>query len=91
MGTVRREDGELNHAGDEKQIRTLIEHWTAAVHSLDITGVLWDEAGDIVMFDVPPPEEGRPWHRLLRPDLAAVVPGAGTRRLVPDRFPGRPG
>ncbi len=50
MGTVRREDGELNHAGDEKQIRTLIEHWTAAVHSLDITGVLWDEAGDIVML-----------------------------------------
>jgi hypothetical protein len=58
VGTVRREDSELNHAGDEKQIRTLIEHWTAAVHSLDITGVLWDEVGDIVMFDVPPPEEG---------------------------------
>jgi hypothetical protein len=25
-GTVRREDGELNHAGDEKQTRTLAEH-----------------------------------------------------------------
>lgn len=43
---------------DEKQIRGLIEHWTAAVHKGDMDGVLADHADDIVMFDVPPPHEG---------------------------------
>jgi ketosteroid isomerase-like protein len=57
-GTVRREDGELNHAGDRKQTRTLAEHQDAAVHSGDTTGVLRDDAASIVMFDVPPPDEG---------------------------------
>jgi uncharacterized protein (TIGR02246 family) len=44
--------------GDEQQIRTLIEHWAAAVHGGDMSGVLADHAEDIVMFDVPPPEDG---------------------------------
>ena len=43
---------------DEAEIRTLIERWTKAVHSGDIDGVLADHADDIVMFDVPPPEDG---------------------------------
>jgi uncharacterized protein (TIGR02246 family) len=43
---------------DEEQIRALIERWAAAVHSGDMEGVLADHAGDIVMFDVPPPYEG---------------------------------
>jgi uncharacterized protein (TIGR02246 family) len=43
---------------EEKQIRTLIEQWAAAVHSGDMDGVLADHAHDIVMFDVPPPHEG---------------------------------
>jgi uncharacterized protein (TIGR02246 family) len=43
---------------DEQQIRTLIENWAAAVHSGDLEVVLADHAGDIVMFDVPPPYEG---------------------------------
>jgi uncharacterized protein (TIGR02246 family) len=43
---------------DEQQIRTLIERWAAAVHAGDMEGVLADHAGDIVMFDVPPPYEG---------------------------------
>ncbi|WP_199435184.1 YybH family protein [Qaidamihabitans albus] len=43
---------------DEKQIRTLIERWAAAVHSGDMNGVLADHATDIVMFDVPPPHRG---------------------------------
>ena len=43
---------------DEQQIRTLIEEWAAAVHRSDLDAVLADHAGDIVMFDVPPPEDG---------------------------------
>ncbi|MFF3326187.1 nuclear transport factor 2 family protein [Streptomyces sp. NPDC002889] len=45
-------------AGDEEQIRTLIEQWATAVHKGDLDGVLADHADDIVMFDVPPPHEG---------------------------------
>ena len=56
---------------DEQQIRTLIEDWAAAVHRGDLDAVLADHADDIVMFDVPPPEEGvRGLARLPR-DLAA--------------------
>jgi uncharacterized protein (TIGR02246 family) len=43
---------------DEQEIRRLIEAWAAAVHSGDLDGVLRDHADDIVMFDVPPPDDG---------------------------------
>ncbi|WP_406335468.1 YybH family protein [Streptomyces sp. NBC_00203] len=43
---------------DEDQIRTLIEHWAAAVHRGDLDGVLADHTDDIVMYDVPPPYAG---------------------------------
>lgn len=43
---------------DEDQIRTLIERWAEAVHGADLNQVLADHAGDIVMFDVPPPYDG---------------------------------
>ena len=43
---------------DEPKIRTLIERWAGAAQAGDIEGVLVDHAADIVMFDVPPPEEG---------------------------------
>jgi uncharacterized protein (TIGR02246 family) len=43
---------------DVAQIRALIEGWARAVHTGDMDGVLADHAGDIVMFDVPPPYEG---------------------------------
>jgi uncharacterized protein (TIGR02246 family) len=43
---------------DDQQIRTLIERWAAAVHAGDVEGVLADHSDDIVMYDVPPPEEG---------------------------------
>ncbi|GAA1075940.1 YybH family protein [Nocardiopsis composta] len=45
-------------ADDEELIRDLIERWAAAVHAGDMDGVLADHAEDIVMFDVPPPQEG---------------------------------
>jgi uncharacterized protein (TIGR02246 family) len=44
---------------DETQIRALIERWAKAVHAGDMDGVLVDHADDIVMFDVPPPNEVR--------------------------------
>jgi uncharacterized protein (TIGR02246 family) len=43
---------------DEQQIRHLIERWAAAVHAGDMAAVLTDHAADIVMFDVPPPQQG---------------------------------
>jgi ketosteroid isomerase-like protein len=43
---------------DEQQIRDLIEHWTIAVHDGDLATVLANHAPGIVMFDVPPPEQG---------------------------------
>ena len=43
---------------DATQVRALIERWAKAVHVGDLDGVLVDHADDIVMFDVPPPEDG---------------------------------
>ncbi len=45
-------------ADDTEQIRTLIERWAAAVHNGDMAGVLASHSEDIVMFDVPPPDDG---------------------------------
>ena len=45
-------------ADDEKQVRELIERWAAAVHAGDLETVLADHADDIVVFDVPPPDDG---------------------------------
>jgi uncharacterized protein (TIGR02246 family) len=43
---------------DQAQIRTLITNWAEAVHWGDLDGVLAGHAEDLVMFDVPPPDEG---------------------------------
>jgi ketosteroid isomerase-like protein len=43
---------------NEKQIRDLIERWIAAIHAGDLEAVVADHADDIVMFDVPPPDQG---------------------------------
>ncbi len=43
---------------DEQLIRELIERWAQAAHAGDLEGVLRDHAHDIVMFDVPPPQDG---------------------------------
>jgi uncharacterized protein (TIGR02246 family) len=43
---------------DERELRALVVRWAEAVHAGDLDGVLADHAGDIVMFDVPPPEAG---------------------------------
>ena len=43
---------------DEADIRQLVERWATAVHAGDLETVLADHAGDVVMFDVPPPHDG---------------------------------
>jgi uncharacterized protein (TIGR02246 family) len=43
---------------DEEEIRELIERWAAAAHTGDLDAVLADHTRDIVMFDVPPPQQG---------------------------------
>jgi uncharacterized protein (TIGR02246 family) len=43
---------------DDTQIRDLVTRWASAVHAGDLEAVLADHAADIVMFDVPPPEDG---------------------------------
>jgi uncharacterized protein (TIGR02246 family) len=45
-------------AENEREIRALIERWARAVHLRDLEGVLADHSDDIVMFDVPPPNDG---------------------------------
>ena len=43
---------------DANHIRALIERWAQAVRGHDLAAVVADHADDIVMFDVPPPEDG---------------------------------
>ena len=43
---------------DEAEIRTLIGRWAKAVHEGNLDIVLADHSYDIVMFDVPPPDDG---------------------------------
>jgi uncharacterized protein (TIGR02246 family) len=43
---------------DEELIRDLIERWARAAHDGELPTVLADHTPDIVMFDVPPPEQG---------------------------------
>jgi uncharacterized protein (TIGR02246 family) len=45
-------------AEQEQEIRNLIGRWAKAVHDGDLAVVLADHAEDIVMFDVPPPNDG---------------------------------
>jgi uncharacterized protein (TIGR02246 family) len=43
---------------DARAIHDLIRRWARAVHEGDLDAVLTDHAEDILMFDVPPPDEG---------------------------------
>ena len=43
---------------DEQAIRALVERWAEAVHAGELDTVLDQHADDIVMFDVPPPDDG---------------------------------
>jgi len=43
---------------DEQQVRDLIERWVRAVQRQDLDSILEAHSPDIVMFDVPPPQQG---------------------------------
>jgi uncharacterized protein (TIGR02246 family) len=43
---------------DEEQIEALVRGWAKAVHEGELETVLAGHAEDIVMFDVPPPDQG---------------------------------
>jgi uncharacterized protein (TIGR02246 family) len=43
---------------DAAQIRASIQRWADAVHAGDLETVVADHDQDIVMFDVPPPDDG---------------------------------
>ncbi|MEV4808854.1 YybH family protein [Micromonospora avicenniae] len=46
------------HRDDEQQITDLVQRWATAIRAGDLPNVLADHADDIVMFDVPPPQDG---------------------------------
>jgi len=43
---------------DESTIRALIERWANAAHEGDLEAVLAHHDAELVMYDVPPPEDG---------------------------------
>ena len=43
---------------DEQVIADFVRRWADAVHAGDLDTVLAQHADDLVMFDVPPPEDG---------------------------------
>jgi ketosteroid isomerase-like protein len=43
---------------DERAIRNIVEEWAVAAHTGDLVTVTAHHATEIVMFDVPPPEDG---------------------------------
>jgi uncharacterized protein (TIGR02246 family) len=48
----------VSRGSDEDDIRSLIERWVQAVHAGQLDHVVAHHTDDIVMFDVPPPENG---------------------------------
>lgn len=54
----------MSEKNDESRIRELVQRWANAVHGGDLETVLADHAADIVMFDVPPPEQELTYVRL---------------------------
>lgn len=48
-----------NASAPEAQIRERLDTWIRAVRARDLEGVLAHHSPDIVMFDVPPPEQWR--------------------------------
>jgi uncharacterized protein (TIGR02246 family) len=43
---------------DQNAIRTVVERWIEAIQARDLDGVVAAHTDDIVMFDVPPPQNG---------------------------------
>ncbi len=46
------------NTGDRELVTALVEQWVTAIRAGDLEGVVAGHADDIVMFDVPPPQDG---------------------------------
>jgi len=44
---------------DEAQIRDLVESWASAVRTRNLDGIMANHSPEILMFDVPPPEQSK--------------------------------
>jgi ketosteroid isomerase-like protein len=44
---------------DEAQIRDLVESWARAVRTKNLDGIMANHSPEILMFDVPPPEQSK--------------------------------
>ncbi len=49
----------VSELAENTEIRSLIERWAKAAQRLDMDGVMADHTPDMLMFDVPPPNEVR--------------------------------
>ena len=48
-----------NRSTDEAEIRDLVESWAKAVRTKDLEGILANHSSEILMFDVPPPDQSK--------------------------------
>src|SRR4030095_10214739 len=48
-----------NYTTDEAAIRDLVENWARAVRAKNLEGLLPHQSPDMLMFDVPPPEQSK--------------------------------
>jgi ketosteroid isomerase-like protein len=48
-----------NRSTDEAEIRNLVESWARAVRTKDLDGILANHSPEILMFDVPPPDQSK--------------------------------
>jgi len=74
---------------DETAVRDLVRRWVGAVHAGDLDGVLAGHTEDIVMFDVPPPDDPRddvlsPLHELSPINAGRVAAAAVALLRRPD-------
>ena len=48
-----------NRSTDEAEIRDLVESWAKAVRTKDLEGIFANHFPEILMFDVPPPDQSK--------------------------------
>ncbi len=70
---------------NEQDIRTVIDRWIDAIRARDIDGVIAAHTDDIVLYDVPPPDEGVygiDAYRTTWPEFFEWVAGGAVMELV---------
>ena len=70
---------------NEQDIRTVIDRWVEAILARDIDGVVAAHTDDIVLYDVPPPDEGVygiDAYRKTWPEFFEWVAGGAVMELI---------